>query len=101
MDALRPRVGGTKTDVVAEIAALIGVAAPPMSTGSKEPRAIFDLVNDRLSLGIDGSLGKPELARAIVEASGGRWHPDCESRGATVTLEGLRAVLRAVRFFVA
>ena len=41
-----------------------------MSTGSTEPRAIFALVNDQLGLGLDNALGKPDLARAIVEASG-------------------------------
>lgn len=89
-----------KSEIVHEIASLLGVAAPPMSTGSTEPRAIFALVNDHLGLGLDIRLGKPELARAIVEASGERWHPDFESRGATVTKSGLQAVLRAVHFFL-
>ena len=89
-----------KVDIVVEIAHDIGVAAPPMSTGSTEPRAIFQLVNDRLGLGLDDGLGKPELARGIVESSGANWHPDYESRGATVTKSGLLAVLEAVRFFV-
>lgn len=89
-----------KSDIVQEIAELLAVAAPAMSTGSTEPRAIFALVNDHLGLGLDNALGKPDLARAIVEASGGRWSPDFESRGATVTKSGLLAVLRAVHFFL-
>lgn len=89
-----------KAELVAEIAALVGCSVPAMSTGSSEPRAIFEIVNDRLSLGLDPRLGKPQLARAIVEASGGVWHPDYESRGARVTLSGLRAVRDAVRFFL-
>lgn len=89
-----------KSDIVQEIAERLGVAAPAMSTGSTEPRAIFALVNDHLGLGLDNALGKPELARAIVEASGERWSPDFESRGATVTKSGLLAVLRAVHFFL-
>lgn len=89
-----------KADIVREIADLLGVATPPMSTGSTEPRAIFTLVNDQLGLGLEKGMGKPDLARAIVESSGGRWHPDCESRGATVTKPGLLAVLRAVHFFL-
>ena len=93
-------VPSRKSDIVKQIAQLLGVAAPAMSTGSTEPRAIFDLVNDHLGLGLDNALGKPELARAIVEASGGRWSPDFESRGATVTKSGLLAVLRAVHFFL-
>lgn len=92
--------GARKVDIVAEIAHELGITPPPMSTGSTEPRAIFVLVNDRLGLGLDDQLGKPALARGIVEASGHTWHPDFESRGATVTKPGLIAVLEAVRFFV-
>lgn len=89
-----------KVDIVVEIAHTVGVTPPPMSTGSTEPRAIFAMVNERLGLGLDDRLGKPDLARAIVEASGATWHPECESRGATVTKPGLLAVLEAVRFYV-
>lgn len=89
-----------KVDIVVEIANRIGVAAPRMSTGSTEPREIFVLVNERLGLGVDPGVGKPELARAIVESSGAAWHPDFESRGATVTKPGLLAVLRSVEFFL-
>lgn len=89
-----------KDEMVRAIADALGVAAPPMSTGSTEPRRIFELVNDRLGLGLDPKSGKPELARGIVEASGAQWHPDYESRGATVTKTGLSAVLSAVHFFV-
>ena len=91
----------SKTDIVEEIASLLGMPTPPMSTGSTEPRTIFQMVNDRLGLGLDPRLGKPELARAIVEASGATWAPDFESRGATVTRPGLMAVLSAVRFYLA
>lgn len=88
----------TKGDLVNEIAARLGVEAPPMSTGSTEPRRIFELVNIELGLGLDPRLGKPGLARGIVEAAGFRWAPDYESRGATVTAGGLSAVVQAVRF---
>jgi hypothetical protein len=71
-----------------------------MSTGSTEPRTIFAMVNDCLGLGLDVRLGKPGLARGIVEASGSAWHPDYESRGATVTKKGLLAVLESVAFFL-
>ncbi len=89
-----------KVEIVGEIARLLGVAPPPMSTGSTEPRAIFDLVNSRLGLGVDPLISKPGMARAIVEASGAKWLPDHESRGATVTRSGLLAVLAAVEFFL-
>lgn len=91
---------GSKVDIVIEIAHRLHVEPPRMSTGSTEPRAIFDLVNEQLGLGVDSRLGKPELARAIVESSGAAWHPDYESRGATVTKPGLLAVLTAVEFFL-
>ena len=89
-----------KVDIVVEIADALGVHAPAMSSGSTEPRAIFELVNDRLGLGIDPRSAKPEMAKEIVEASGGTWHPDYESRGATVTKPGLLAVLDAVFYFL-
>jgi hypothetical protein len=92
--------GRLKVEIVTEIARLIGVSPPHMSTGSTEPREIFDLVNSHLGLGIDPRTDKSGMARAIVEASGGRWAPDCESRGATITRAGLVAVLEAVQFFV-
>lgn len=101
MDDDRDWATASKADLVSEIARLIGVGPPPMSTGSTEPRQIFVLANDRLGLGIDPGLGKPDLARSIVEASGERWHPDYESRGATVTKSGLVAVLHAVQLFTA
>lgn len=88
-----------KGDVVRDIADALGVEAPPMSTGSTEPKAIFLLVNDALGLGISPRKTKPELARSIVEASGEVWGASYESRGGTVTLEGLLAVRQAVRFF--
>lgn len=89
-----------KGDIVADIAATLGIASPPMSTGSTEPRTIFTAVNDQLGLGLDPDGTKQELARGIVEASGASWHPDYESRGATITRSGLLAVHRAVRFFL-
>lgn len=88
-----------KGDVVRDIADALGVEAPPMSTGSTEPKAIFLLVNETLGLGISPRKTKPELARSIVEASGEAWGASYESRGGTVTLEGLLAVRQAVRFF--
>lgn len=89
-----------KQDVVAEIAQALGREAPRVSTGSTEPRAIFDMVNDELALGLSSRLTKPEIARAIVESTGAVWGPGFESRGGTVTLGGLQAVREAVRFYI-
>ena len=89
----------SKADCVKQIADALGVQAPAMSTGAKEPKQIFDLVDDQLGLGVRPGT-KQALARAIVESSGQPWSPDYESRGGTVTLGGLKAVLRAVHFFL-
>lgn len=90
----------TKQEVVESISRAIGVDAPEMSTGSTEPRAIFELINLQLGLGIELDRTKPQLAQEIVERAGFVWTPDCESRGSTVTLRGLLLVLDSVRFFV-
>ncbi|WP_043651527.1 MULTISPECIES: hypothetical protein [Cellulosimicrobium] len=89
-----------KKDVVIEIADALGREAPKMSTGSTEPRTIFDMVNKELALGLSTELTKPQIAQAIVESTGEVWAPDFESRGGTVTLKGLQAVRDAVRFYV-
>lgn len=91
----------SKGEIVAEIARLIEVTPPPMSTGSSAPRQIFAAINDRLGLQLETQMTKPDLAKGIVLASGAAWHPDYESRGATVTKGGLVAVLHAVQFFTA
>lgn len=86
-----------KKDLVREIADLLEIEAPPMSTGSTEPKAIFVAVNKVLGLGLDSSRPKPNLARDIVESDGMRWGPECESRGGTVTMDGLERVAEVVR----
>lgn len=87
----------TKEDVVKEIADLLGVVAPPMSTGSTEPKDIFVAVVKVLGLGLDTAQTKPELARDIVESDGLVWGPECESRGGTVTMTGLERVSLVVQ----
>ena len=85
-----------KIDIVSEIADYVGIEVPHMSTGSTEPRALFDAVNIELGLGLPADLTKPEIARAIVEAAGFGWSATNESSGGTVTLSGLMAVRDAV-----
>ena len=90
-----------KEDIVAEICALIGLRqALPMSTGSTAPREVFVEIDEAFGLGITSrAKTKPELASAIVNAAGYAWLPQFESRGSTITRDGLLAVLDAVRFF--
>jgi len=95
------RVDVNKEEINDLIAEKVGFSAPRMSTGSTESRDLFIRVNVYLGLGLPPTLTKPEMARAIVEASGATWGPDCESRGGTVTRIGLLRVLEAVEFFLA
>jgi hypothetical protein len=90
----------SKAELVAEIADALGVESPGMSTGSTEPKQIFSLVNESLGLGLSEGATKPEMARGIVQAAGQGWGASFESRGGTVTAEGLMAVREAVRFFL-
>jgi hypothetical protein len=89
-----------KADLSAEIAAMIGIADPRLSTGSKERKELFLAANSLLALGLPTRSSKPVLARAIVEAAGFVWRPDYESRGSTVTRRGLTAVRDALRFLL-
>lgn len=88
-----------KADYVNAIASLVDLETPHMSSGSTEPRELFTEINERLGLGLAADGTKPELARGIVEASGATWLPGYESTGSTITLDGLKAVLVAVKFF--
>jgi len=86
----------TKDDLNSQISEIIGIRPPPLSTGSTESKKLFVQINERLGLGLDSRLSKPELARLICEIAGEVWSPECESRGSTVTLAGLIAVFNAV-----
>jgi hypothetical protein len=69
-----------------------------MSSGSTEPKEIFVLIDEVLGLQIGSKSPKQKLAKEIVEATGNKWKTSYESAGATVTKEGLLAVLTAVEF---
>ena len=78
-----------KSEVAREITKRLGVPEVQFSSGSTEPRELFILIADSLGLDISDVNTKPTIARRIVELSGGTWHPNCESSGSTVTLEGV------------
>jgi hypothetical protein len=97
----------TKQEILDEVAVLLGKPRHEVSTGSTElKQSLVDIV-DSLHLDLDRDLSKPELAEAIVRASGGDWDESCDSRstpsegGSTVTAEGLRRVREAVRRLLA
>ena len=79
-----------------EIAFCARVPPPPISTGSTEPKKLFELVSDALGLDLDPGLTKPRLAGGICESAGLEWDSACWSSGGTVTVVGLRRVLDAV-----
>lgn len=89
----------SKEDLIAEISALLEVPPMKVSTGSTEPKELFTAISDVLGLAISSKMTKPEMARQIVELSGGVWTTDCESTGGTVTHYGLEKVKDAVSFF--
>lgn len=88
----------TKRDIVQAIADRLGVPAPAMSSGSTEPKRIFELIVEELGLDIDAeSLTKPDLAHAICDVADVQWSVvEYESSGGTVTKPGLQCVLNAV-----
>jgi hypothetical protein len=89
----------SKEDLIQEISDMLDVPPFKISTGSTEPKELFIVINDLLGLAIPSNLQKPEMARQIVELSGGTWSFDCESTGGTVTHMGLQKVRDAVSFF--
>ena len=93
--------GLRKKEIVGEIAALIGIEPPGLSTGSREPRELLSSINEQLGLGLRPGGTKTQLARGIVEAAGRRWLPPHESRGEVITTLGLEEILAAVGDLVA
>ncbi len=93
--------GRRKAEIVADIARLVGSPPPPVAHGSREPKIILCIVNDRLGLGFDNARSKPELAQAICLAAGVPWTPACWSRPMTLTRVGLLHVELAVKNLVA
>lgn len=92
----------TKAQIVEQIAERLGVETPPMSSGSTEPRRIFELIVEELSLPIEpDKFTKPDLAHEIVKSVDLHWSPvTCESSGGTVTRSGLDMVWQAVEILM-
>lgn len=92
----------TKAQIVERIAERLGVETPPMSSGSTEPKRIFELIVEELSLPIEpDDFTKPDLAHEIVKSVDLYWSPvTCESSGGTVTKAGLDMVWQAVEILM-
>ena len=88
--------------IVEQIAERLGVEPPPMSSGSTEPKRIFELIVEELSLPIAADqFTKPDLAHEIVKRAELHWSPvTCESSGGTVTRMGLDMVWQAVQVLI-
>jgi hypothetical protein len=95
------KVTELKADLVTEIAELLQVEDPGLSTGSTEPKSILQKANEILGLGAPKQSTKPRLAQHIVECAGFPWRSTFESRGSTITREGLVAVRDALKFLLA
>jgi hypothetical protein len=92
----------TKAQMVGRIAERLGVDTPPMSSGSTEPKRIFELIVEELGLAIEpDKLTKPDLAHEIVAAADLQWSVvTCESSGGTVTKIGLDLVWQSVEILM-
>lgn len=86
----------TKQDVMDDVNGHLELPSVRVSSGSTEPREFFERIIELLAVPAPESTDKPGLGRAIVEGAGMPWLPTYESRGSTVTLEGLKAVREAV-----
>jgi hypothetical protein len=87
----------TKQEIIDEICAHLGIPSFHISTGSTEPKELFEAIIDQLGLtAIGKGLDKQGLGKLIVEADGELWLPEYDSTGGTVTKEGLLAIKLAV-----
>jgi hypothetical protein len=87
----------TKQDLIDEICLHLGIPSYIISTGSTEPKDFLLAVADQLGItGLSLGMDKQELGKLIVEARGELWLPDFDSKGGTITKEGLMAIKSSV-----
>jgi hypothetical protein len=93
----------TKEELATEIEGLLNLHHHSFSTGSTEPKALFEDIAGALGIPVRADLTKVELAQKIAESGGQLWDDSCDSRntpsggGETVTAEGIKRVLAACR----
>lgn len=91
----------TKQASISRICSVLKIADFYVSRGSTEPREFLLEVADQLGLlSLTSGLDKPGIGKLIVESAGELWLPAYDSRGSTVTKDGLLAIERAVRMYV-
>ena len=88
----------TKQDVIDAATRILKLPKYSVSSGSSEPKEF--LIDVALALDVPLSKGdsKPRIAQKIVGAAGFPWFERYESRGSTITLDGLEAVFSAVTY---
>lgn len=82
-----------KLEAVRRISSLCGGRPQELGPGSKERKSVLTDLVTNLDLPIDTSLAKDRLAGAISQHFGIPWTDTCWSKGQTITLDGLNAVL--------
>jgi hypothetical protein len=90
-----------KQEIMDRISQKLGISKFYTSTGSTEPLEF--LLEIAIQLGIRGLLEKETkvmIAKAIVESAGRQWLPSFESRGATITKQGLLEIERTVNNYL-
>lgn len=92
----------SKQKVMNSISSILGIPYFHCSTGSTEPKEFLLAIIEQLGIsGLTSGLSKIELAKLIVESSGGNWLPSFDSTGATITSEGMLAIRESVFSLVA
>lgn len=93
----QPRWASTRLTAVLieDIADNLNLETPDIDTRSAVPVEFLQLVAKTVGVDSAGSTG-PQIARRILESSGGIWQPEFESADKSVTGLGLRAVRDAI-----
>ena len=92
--------GETKQDVLNDICDELAIHREVVGVGSSLPSAVFESAAVRCGVRVRSM---PEIGEAIAKKAGLSWGPDCDSRGSlsgggsTVTADGLRRMLEALR----
>ena len=83
----------SKLQAVNRISALTYSGEETLGPGSKERKSVLTNLAQGLGLVLDARESKQSTARIISKHLGCDWTPKCESRGQTITLEGLNLLL--------